>query len=232
MEPRTALVTGSGRGIGLAIAESLTANGYSVIGVDVAPDASAGTLRYDLSSWDACHELIAATPHVDVLVNNAAVLIEKSPDEITEDDFQTMLAVNLRAPFILTRAYTRTMKERGRGRVINISSVSARTGGFAATGVYAASKAGLIALTKYFARLHAPDGITVNAVAPGAIDAPMAQAQVQRDPRLVDEIPKLVPARRWGRPEEVANIVAFLAGDEAAFINGVTVDINGGWVMT
>jgi NAD(P)-dependent dehydrogenase (short-subunit alcohol dehydrogenase family) len=232
MEPRTALVTGSGRGIGLAIAERLTAVGYSVIGVDVAPDSPAGTLRYDLSSWDACHELVAAISDVDVLVNNAAVLIEKTADDITEDDFQTMIGVNLRAPFVLTREYARSMAGKGRGRVINISSVSARTGGFAATGVYAASKAGLIALTKYFARLHAPDGVTVNAIAPGAIDAPMAQAQVERDPRLVDEIPKLVPAGRWGRPDEVANVVAFLAGDDAAFINGVTVDINGGWVMT
>ena len=232
MEPRTALVTGSARGIGQAIAERLTSLGYSVIGVDVASDAPPGTLRYDLSSWDACHELVTSTPDIDVLVNNAAVLIEKSPADITEDDFQTMLSLNLRAPFLLTREYIRAMQQKRRGRVINVSSVSARTGGFAATGVYAASKAGLIALTKYFARLYAPDGITVNAVAPGAIDAPMAQAQLRREPRLVDEIPKLVPARRWGRPDEVANLVAFLASDEAAFINGVTVDINGGWVMT
>src|SRR5690242_19068438 len=146
MESRTALVTGSGRGIGLAITERLTALGYSVIGVDVAPDPPTGTLRYDLSSWDACHELVTAAPDVDLLVNNAAVLIEKCPDDITEDDFETLLAVNLRAPFLLTRAYARTMAGKGRGRVINISSVSARTGGFAATGVYAASKAGLIAL--------------------------------------------------------------------------------------
>ena len=166
MEPRTALVTGSARGIGQAIAERLAALGYSVIGVDVASDAPSGTLRYDLSSWDACQELVASTPDIDVLVNNAAILIEKTPDEITENDFQTMLSVNLRAPFLLTREYIRTMQQNGHGRVINVSSVSARTGGFAATGVYAASKAGLIALTKYFARLYAPDGITVNAVAP------------------------------------------------------------------
>jgi len=232
VDSRTALVTGSARGIGRAIADRLASAGYSVIGVDIAADAPPETLRYDLTSWNACHELISAVPAIDVLVNNAAVLIEKSPIDITETDFHTMLALNLRAPFLLTRGYIPAMQRRHRGRVINVSSVSARTGGFAATGVYAASKAGLIALTKYFARLAAQDGITVNAVAPGAIDAPMAQAQVQREPRLIDEIPKLVPARRWGQPDEVANLVAFLASDEAAFINGVTVDINGGWVMT
>jgi len=231
METRTALVTGSARGIGQAIANRLAAAGYSVIGVDVAADAPADTIYCDLSDWNAAAELTTRVPPIDVLVNNAALLIEKAPAEITESDFQTMVAVNLRAPFLLTRACVTGMQERHHGRVINISSVSARTGGFTATGTYAATKAGLIAFTKYFARLYAADGITVNAIAPGAIDAPMAQAQVRRLPQLADEIPKLVPAGRWGQPDEVAKLVEFLASDAAAFITGATIDINGGWVM-
>src|SRR5207253_3178985 len=99
MEAKTALVTGSARGIGQAIADRLTAAGYSVVGVDVAPDAPPGTIRCDLSSWTACCELVGSLPPVDVLVNNAAILIEKGPADITEADFQTMVAVNLRAPF-------------------------------------------------------------------------------------------------------------------------------------
>jgi NAD(P)-dependent dehydrogenase (short-subunit alcohol dehydrogenase family) len=231
MEQRTALVTGSARGIGLAIGERLTSVGYRVIGVDVADGSPPGTIRCDLSSWQACVALVQSIPPVDVLVNNAAILIEKGPEEITEDDFAAMVAVNLRAPFLLTRECGRAMQDRGAGRVINISSVSARTGGFAATGTYAATKAGLIALTKYFARLYAASGITVNAVAPGAIDAPMAHSQRLLKPNLDEEVRALVPTGRWGRPEEVARLVEFLASDEAAFVTGTTIDINGGWVM-
>ena len=231
MEHRTALVTGIAQGIGKAIGECLTSAGYRVVGVDIAEGSPPGTIHCDLSSWSACVDLVQSIPFVDVLVNNAAILIEKSPEEITEDDFTAMVAVNLKAPFVLTRECSTGMRERRRGRVINIASVSARTGGFAATGPYAASKAGLIALTKYFARLYAAFGITVNAIAPGAIDAPMAQAQRLRNPRLDQEIQNLVPAGRWGRPDEVARLVEFLASDQAAFITGTTIDINGGWVM-
>ena len=231
MAHKTALVTGVAQGIGKAIGERLTSVGYQVMGVDVAESSPPGTIRCDLSSWSACVALIESLPPVDVLVNNAAILIEKSPEEITEDDFNAMVAVNLRAPFLLTRGCARGMQERHEGRVINISSVSARTGGFAATGTYAATKAGLIAQTKYFAKLYATSGITVNAVAPGAIDAPMAQAQRLRNPRLDEEVLDIVPIRRWGQPDEVARLVEYLASDHAAFITGVTIDINGGWVM-
>ncbi len=180
---------------------------------------------------DRVRRFARSLPPIDVLVNNAAILIEKSPEEISEDDFSAMVAVNLRAPFLLTRECSVGMRERGWGRVINLSSVSARTGGLDATGTYAATKAGLLALTKYFAKLYAASGVTVNAVAPGAIDAPMAQAQRLRNPRFDDVVRGLVPTGRWGRPDEVARLVGFLASDEAGFITGATIDINGGWVM-
>ncbi len=229
---RTALVTGSARGMGRAIAERLAETGYDVVGVDIARDSPAGTIRCDLSSWKTCAELIGSLPKVDVLVNNAAVFVERSPEAITEEDFELMVAVNLRAPFVLTRESSKAMRERGWGRIINISSISARTGGLSGTGTYAATKAGLIALTKYFARLYASSGVTVNAVAPGAIEAPMALAQRARNPHLEAEIRALVPMGRWGEAEEVARLVEFLAGEGAGFITGATIDINGGWVMT
>jgi NAD(P)-dependent dehydrogenase (short-subunit alcohol dehydrogenase family) len=231
MMRRRALVTGSARGIGAAIAARLQAVGCDVIGVDVAESAPTGTWRIDLASWDGCIELARAADPVDILVNNAAILIEKATEDVTREDFERMTAVNLRAPFLLSRELGRGMQTRRFGRIINISSVGARTGGLSASAVYASTKAGLLSLTKHFARTYAPCGITVNAVAPGAIDTPMSQGQRARDPDLEARLIRAVPVGRWGTPDEVAAVVEFLASEPATFITGATIDVNGGWVM-
>lgn len=231
MEIRRALVTGSAGGIGAATSRALTEIGYDVVGVDVAPSGASGQLCYDLGLWDACLELCAEVGPIDVLVNNAAVLIETTPSELTEREFTTLINVNLRAPFLLSRELSVGMRERGFGRIINVSSIGARTGGVSQSSVYAATKAGLLSLTKHFARTFGEYGVTVNAVAPGAIDTPMSLAQRARNPKMHDDVRRAVPTGRWGTPEEVAAVVSFLASDHAAFVNGVTIDVNGGWVM-
>lgn len=231
---RVALVTGSARGIGRAIAEALAEAGRQVVGADVLEQETgplARAIRMDLADPDACRRLLAEVGRVDVLVNNAAVLVEKPIEAFTVADFDRTVAVNLRAVFLLSQGVAPGMCARRWGRIVNVSSVGARTGGLGGTGVYAATKAAMLALTKNFARACGPFGVTVNAVAPGAVDAPMAQAQMCRAPDLRDRLTREVPLGRLADPREIAGVVAFLASDAASFVTGATIDVNGGWVM-
>jgi NAD(P)-dependent dehydrogenase (short-subunit alcohol dehydrogenase family) len=234
MTQRTALVTGSAQGIGRAIAEALAADGHRVIGIDIR-DQDAGpmvrTVSADLAEPAAIEALAADVGGVDILVNNAAILVEKPIEDTTIGDFDRTIAVNLRAPFLLSRAIGAGMKERGWGRIVNISSVGARTGAVSQAAVYAATKAGLIALTKNFARNYGPFGVTVNAVAPGAIETPMVVGQIEVTPGLREQVTPQIPLRRFAQPAELAAVVAFLASDAASFVTGATVDVNGGWFM-
>jgi 2-hydroxycyclohexanecarboxyl-CoA dehydrogenase len=234
MIQRTALVTGTAQGIGRAIAEALAADGHRVIGVDIR-DQDAGsmvrTIRADLAEPAAIEALAADVGGVDILVNNAAILVEKPIEDTTLGEFDRTIAVNLRAPFLISRAMGAGMKERGWGRIVNISSVGARTGAVSQAAVYAATKAGLIALTKNFARNYGPFGVTVNAVAPGAIETPMVAGQAEVTPGLLEQVSPQIPLRRFAQPAELAAVVAFLASDAASFVTGATVDVNGGWFM-
>jgi len=231
---RTALVTGAAQGIGRACVDALQASGLRVIGVDIKDQDQRGldaVIRADLSDADVCHEVIEAAGAVDVLVNNAAVLVEKPIDVFSVPEFDHTVAVNLRAPFLLAQGLVRSMAEREWGRLINVASIGARTGGISDSAVYAATKAGLVSLTRSFARHYGGAGITANAVAPGAIATPMAVDQFDRSPELHDRVVSQIPVGRLGTGAEVADVVNFLAGDAAAFVNGVTIDVNGGWVM-
>ena len=229
--PRVALVTGSARGIGRAIAEALAASGHRVVGLDILEQEEGPcerVLRADLADPTVPGRVIAEDGPFDVLVNNAALFIHQPLPEVTLDDFERQVAINFRATFLLCQAAAPVMAHRGWGRIVNISSIGARTGGVSQSAVYAATKAAIISLTKNFARNFGADGITANAVAPGAVDSFMTQHII---PEYRERYLAQIPARRYSEPSEIASVVDFLASDKASYVNGAVIDVNGGWLM-
>ncbi|MEX2183576.1 MAG: SDR family NAD(P)-dependent oxidoreductase [Chloroflexota bacterium] len=233
---RVALVTGSARGMGRAMCDVLAASGHRVVGLDRL-DQERGTLERAVTAdlldpavpAQVVKEILATEGRLDVLVHNAAVLIHQHPiPEVTVADYDLQTAVNLRAVFFLSQAAAEAMRPRGWGRIIAISSVGARTGGLSNSAIYAATKAGVISLMKNFARNYGAHGITANAVAPGAIDGAMTEHMSAAER---EAFTRLVPLGRFADPIEVAHVVDFLASDRASFVNGATIDVNGGWVM-
>jgi len=148
-------------------------------------------------------------------------------EDVTPSDFDRAIAINLRSVFFLAQGFAPPMLEQGWGRIINFSSVVAHTGGVTSA-AYAAAKAGVIAMTKSMARKYAPDAVTVNSIAPAAIDTPL---NAFLTPEQRADIEAAIPLGRFSQPEEFAAVVLFLAGEDAGYITGATIDVNGGWVM-
>jgi 3-oxoacyl-[acyl-carrier protein] reductase len=213
------------------VADALAAQNLHVIGIDIVAQDSgpcAETIQADLSDVAACRRVLADVGDVDVLVNNAAVLFRTPLEEFSVDEFDRTVAVNLRAVFLLSQSLAPGMRERGWGRIVNVSSIGARDGRLSHGTVYAATKAGVIAVTRSFAAMYGRSGVTANAVAPGAVETEMtASIPAETRASYIGEI----PASRFCSPAEVAAVVAFLAGDAASFVNGATIDVNGGWYM-
>jgi len=237
---RVALVTGGARGIGEAIARALRERGVTVVLGDLsAGDASETALRIgaeavalDVRDAESFEVAVLGTferyGRLDILVNNAAVTIRRPFFEIDETEWDEVLAVNLRGVFLGCRIVGQLMRERGTGRIVNVSSLAGQAGSLVNGAHYAASKAGILALTKVVARELAPYGVTVNAVAPAAIDGPV---MADLPPEVVEALVRSIPVGRLGTADEVAAVVAFLASDEAAFVTGATFDVNGGLLM-
>jgi 3-oxoacyl-[acyl-carrier protein] reductase len=239
-EGRVAVVTGAAQGLGQAIADRLAREGYGVAYADLdasraeAAAAATGSLALELdvrelASVEAC--LAAALDRfggVDVWVNNAAVTIARSFFEIEQDEWDTVIDTNLRGTYFGCRVAGLHMRERGAGRIINLASIAGQRGASVNGVHYGASKAGIVAITRFAASELASSGVTVNAVAPAAIDGPSVAAVA---PELIEAMVKTIPVGRIGRPEEVAALVAYLASDEAGFVTGATFDINGGMLM-
>ncbi|MDP6953090.1 MAG: SDR family NAD(P)-dependent oxidoreductase [Alphaproteobacteria bacterium] len=232
-EGRTALVTGAARGIGRAIATRLVQRGDRVALMDLAPDVAATAnaigaavaVQADVSDADAVAEAVRKIGDVEILVNNAGLVKNIAPvGRMTSEAWETELAVNLGGPFNLIRAVIGPMVEAGWGRIVNISSVAAR-GGLHYQAGYGASKAGLLSLTHTVTLEYARHGITCNAVLPGVIETENVKAMPSA---IRDSVIASAPARRLGKVEEVAHLVAFLASDEAGYISGAEIDIDGG----
>ena len=240
MAAKLALVTGAGSGIGNAAAIALLDAGYLVAcgynanraGAEAIRHAHAKAIKIDIASRASVKRaIVACKKHfgrdIDIVVNNAALAQEKPFETITDADWDQMLAVNLRGAFIVAQETLPSMQARKWGRIINITSIVGETGQ-AGQANYAASKAGLIGLTKSLARELASRSITVNAVAPGYIETAMTAVLTEDQKNAMTQH---VPLGRVGTDVEVAHAVAFLASEEASYITGHTLDVNGGMHM-
>ena len=242
---RVALVTGGGRGIGRAIAQGLAAAGAAVtinykgnaaaaeetLAAISAAGGKASAVQADVSASADADRLVKATiethGHIDILVNNAGITRDTLLMRMKDEEFDQVLATNLRGAFLCTRAVLRPLTKQRSGRIINIASVIGLIGN-AGQANYAAAKAGLIGFTKATAREIASRNVTVNALAPGFIETEMTGA-LSEDTRKA--ILESIPLGRFGRPDEVAALVCFLASDAGAYITGQTLTIDGGMVM-
>ncbi len=233
---RVALVTGAAKGIGRAICERLSRAGYQVAGLDhdlrargeMRDDLTIALIHADVADYDACATAVAEVERdigpVDILVNNAGIVRDAMLHKMEPKAWRDVIEVDLTGLFNMTHNIVPGMRNRGFGRIVNISSVNALKGQAGQTN-YAAAKAGVIGFTKALALETAGKGITVNAVAPGYIDTDLV-AQIPAPVR--EQIIGAIPVRRLGRPDEVARCVEFLCADESGFITGETLCVNGG----
>jgi 2-deoxy-D-gluconate 3-dehydrogenase len=240
---RTALVTGCRRGIGQAVAVALAQAGADIIGVSRQLEAGSEVERLvvaagrrftpqqaDLSDKGAIHRLVQAVKgmQIDILINNAGIIRREPAAEHRDQYWDEVLAVNLTAPFLLTRALGRDMLLRGEGKIIFIASLLSFQGGVTVPG-YAASKGGIAQLTKALANEWAGRGVNVNAIAPGYV-ATDNTAPLQADAKRNAAILERIPAGRWGRPEDIGGAAVFLASRASDYVHGTILTVDGGWM--
>ncbi|MEQ8665551.1 MAG: acetoacetyl-CoA reductase [Rhodospirillales bacterium] len=238
---RVALVTGGTRGIGQAISEGLKAAGYSVAATYAGNDEAANAFKaetgievykFDVGDTETTAAAITKIESdigpIDVVVNNAGITRDKPFHKMDKESWSAVMTTNLDSLYNVTRPLIEGMRERGFGRIINISSINGQKGQFGQTN-YSAAKAGLIGFTKALAQETAAKGITVNAIAPGYIATEMVMAVPKEvlDSKIIPQI----PVGRLGEASEIARCVVFLASDDAGFITGATLSANGGQYM-
>jgi NAD(P)-dependent dehydrogenase (short-subunit alcohol dehydrogenase family) len=246
LEGKGVIVTGAAGGIGREVALAFGAAGARVAAVDInekgvgevvaamegGPHLALGIDLRDIAGHEPLVEQVrAAFGRFDVLVNTAAILIRRNNvDEVTEADWDLQHDINLKAGFFLNRAAGRSLCAQGRGgRIINFTSQGWWSGGFGGSVVYAATKGGIVSMTRGLARTYAKDRITVNAVSPGAADTAMLRTGLS-DEQLAQHIAQ-IPLGYMAPPSDLAGTVLFLASDHASYITGATINVSGGWLM-
>ncbi len=239
---KVAIITGAGRGIGREAAVLFAREGAKVVLADVDPQAEkvvgeikefggeAIFVRSDVTNRESCAAMTAAAVNsfgrIDILINNAGITRDAQLVKLSESDFDRVIAVNLKGTFNATQAVAPQMIDQGSGRIINVSSVVGLYGNFGQTN-YAATKAGVIGMTKTWARELGRKGITVNAVAPGFIQTEMTESVPEK---VLEMMRGRTPLGRLGTARDVANIYLFLASDDAAYVNGTVVCVDGGLI--
>ena len=239
--PRVAIVTGGTRGIGRAISTALKDAGYKVAATYAGNEEAAQrfksetgipVFKFDVADFNACGEGVNAIEAalggpVDVLVNNAGITRDATMHRMRADQWNDVIRTNLDSCFNMSRAVIEGMRSRGFGRIVNISSINGQAGQIGQTN-YAAAKAGILGFTKALAQEGASRGVTVNALAPGYVETDMVRAVPTN---VLEQIVARIPVGRLGKPEEIARAVLFLVADEAGFMTGSTLSINGGQYM-
>jgi len=246
LEGKTALVTGCRRGIGLAMAEALARAGADIIGVSAALEPSGSEAERAVRAWGrefhayrcdfadrasllaVIGEIAAAHPEIDILVNNAGTIFRQPAAEHSDEGWDRVRAVNLDAPFLLSREFGGRMLARGSGRIIFIASLLSFQGGINVPG-YAASKGGVVQLMMALSNEWAGRGVCVNAIAPGYIETDNTEA-LRADDERSRAILARIPAGRWGRPSDLQGAVVFLASAASDYVTGSVLTVDGGWM--
>jgi 3-oxoacyl-[acyl-carrier protein] reductase len=241
---RVALVTGAAQGIGKAVALLLARNGADIVVSDINLEKAEETaneinsigqkalaVKVDVANWNDVERMVEVIlekfAKIDILVNNAGITRDKLILRMTEEDWDAVLNVNLKGTFHCTKAVVRHMAKQRSGKIVNIASVVGEMGN-AGQANYSASKAGVIGLTKTIAREFAQRGININAIAPGYIETPMTEVLPEK---AKEELKRLIPMERLGKPEDVAEAVLFLVSEESNYITGQVLNVNGGIYM-
>ncbi len=234
LKNKVCVVTGAAQGIGAATCAKFAAEGAIVIGCDRRAEPVAGAAEMfavDVTSRAQIDAMVAAVMQrhgrIDVLVNNAGITQDARLVKMTIEQFDAVIDVNLRGVFHCAQAVAPVMVEQGAGVILNASSVVGLYGNFGQTN-YAASKFGVIGFTKTWSRELGPKGVRVNAVAPGFVETPILATIPDK---VLQQMREQVPLHRLGRPEEIANVYAFLASDEASYINGAVIEVSGGMTV-
>ncbi|MBL51568.1 MAG: 3-oxoacyl-ACP reductase [Candidatus Marinimicrobia bacterium] len=239
LENKIAIITGGGRGIGKATAHQFSEEGATVIiaefdkktGEETAKAVNGYFVKTDISNEKSVSYLFKYIKkefrRLDILVNNAGVLLDNTLRKMNTEQFDAVINVNLRGVYFCGKAAAEMMKDQGSGVILNASSVVAHNGNFGQTN-YIASKTGVVGMTKVWARELGKDGIRVNAIAPGFIQTDMILGMPEK---LINMMEEKVPLKRWGKPEDVANAYTFLASDEASYISGTVLNVDGGVVV-